>query len=287
MDNLKGKTFVVTGATGRQGSAVVRYLIQGGAQVKGLTGNPQSTKAKRIAAFGAELVTGDMNDLNRLKTVFQGAYGVYSVQNPYTSSFAAEIQQGKNVADAAKAAGIAHIVQGSAGFGEKTGISSWDSKLEIQEYMRSLELPLTVLRPTAFMELIIDPGFYPMASTFHHMPRLVGADKKLTWLAMDDLGAIASRVFNDPQKFIGQDIKLASDLQTINEVRVLYQEVLGRKAPHFPMPEFMFRLFTGDDLIIMWKYLGTANYDWLTTDDTLAILPEAQTVRTWLAMHRS
>jgi uncharacterized protein YbjT (DUF2867 family) len=287
MDNLKGKTFVVTGATGRQGSAVVRHLIQGGAQVKGLTRNPQSKKAKRIAAFGTKLVTGDMNDLSRLKTVFQGASGVYSVQNPYTSSFAAEVQQGKNVADAARATGIAHIVQGSAGFGEKTGIPSWDSKLEIQEYMQSLGLPLTVLRPTAFMELISDPGFYPMASTFHHMPRLMGADKKVTWLAIDDLGAIAAKVFNDPQKYIGQDIKLASDLQTINEVRALYQEALGRKAPHFPMPEFMFRLFTGDDLIIMWKYLRTANYNWFTTDATLAILPEAQTVRTWMAKQKS
>ena len=53
------------------------------------------------------------------------------------------------------------------------------------------------------------------------------------------------------------------------------------------MPEFMFRLFTGDDLIIMWKYLRTANYNWFTTDATLAILPEAQTVRTWLAKQKS
>lgn len=287
MDNLKGKTFVVTGATGRQGFAVTQHLIRNGAQVKGLTRNPQSKKAKRIAALGAELVAGDMNDLSRLKEIFQGASGVYSVQNPYTSSFTAEVQQGKNVADAAKATGVAHIVQGSAGFGEKTGIPSWDSKLEIKEYMQSLELPLTVLRPTAFMELINDAGFYPMASTFHHMPRLMGADKKVTWLAIDDLGAITAKVFNDPQKYIGQDIKLASDLQSINEVRMLHQEVLGKKAPHFPMPEFMFRLFTGDDLIIMWKYLKTANYEWLTTDSTLAILPEAQTVRTWLVQQKS
>lgn len=141
MDNLKGKTFVVTGATGREGSAVVRHLIQGGAHVKGLTRNPQSMKAKRISDLGAELVTGDMNDLNRLKTIFEGASGVYSMQNPYTSSFAAEVQQGKNVADAARATGVAHIVQGSAGFGEKSGIPSWDSKLEIQEYMQSQGCP--------------------------------------------------------------------------------------------------------------------------------------------------
>jgi uncharacterized protein YbjT (DUF2867 family) len=285
MNGVKGKTFVVTGATGRQGSAVVRHLIQAGAQVKALTRSPQSKKAKQIAALGAELVAGDMANPDLLKTLFQGASGVYSVQNPYTSSFAAEVQQGKNVADAAKAAGVAHLVQGSAGLGGKTGIPSWDSKLEIQAYMQSLGLPLTVLRPTAFMELISDPAYYPMASTFHLMPKLMGADKKVTWLAVDDLGAIAAKVFADPQKYIGQDLKLASDLQTINEVRALYQQVLGRKAPHFPMPVFMFRMFTGDDLIIMWNYLRTAMID-VTTEATLAILPEAQTVRTWLARQK-
>lgn len=282
MDNLKGKVFVVTGATGRQGSAVVHHLIKHGAKVKALTRSPQSEKAKRLAALGAEVVAGDMGKLDSLRNLFEGASGVYSVQNPYTSSFAAEVQQGKNVADAAKAAGVAHIVQASAGIGKKTGIPSWDSKLQIQEYIQSLGLPLTVLRPMTFMELITDQGFYPSISTFHLMPKLLGADKKVPWIAVDDLGAIAARVFADPGKYIGQDLKLTSELKTINEVRAIYQEVLGKKAPHFPMPLFMFRLFTGDDLIMMWKYLRTLTLT-VTPQDTYAILPEARTVRTWLA----
>lgn len=285
MDSLKGKTFVVTGATGRQGSAVVRHLLQERAHVKALTRDPHAKKAKQLAVLGAELVTGDMANTDALKKVFRGAAGVYSVQNPYASSIAAEVQQGKNVADAAKAAGVAHVVQGSAGLGKKTGIPSWDSKLEIQEYMNSLRLPLTVLRPASFMELINDPGFYPMASTFHIMPKLMGADKKVPWLAVDDLGSIAAKVFGNPNRYIGQDLQLTSDLQTINEVRALYREVLGKKAPHFPMPLFMFRMFTGDDLIIMWKYLRTATLD-ISTDTTYAILPEAQTVCTWLARQK-
>lgn len=285
MDSLNGKTFVVTGATGRQGSAVVRHLIQEGAHVKALTRNPSSEKANHIKATGVELVMGDMADRETLTNLFQGAAGVYSVQNPYTSSFADEVQQGKNVADAAKATGVVHVVQGSTGFGKKTGIPSWDSKLEIQEYMQSLGLPLTVLRPSAFMEIISDPAYYPMASTFHTMPKLMGADTKVPWLAVDDLGAIAAKVFADPNRYIGQDLKLTSDLKTINEVRELYRQVLGKKPPHFPMPLFLFRMFTGEDLIIMWKYLRNAILD-VTTDGTYAILPEAQTVHTWLAKQR-
>jgi hypothetical protein len=47
------------------------------------------------------------------------------------------------------------------------------------------------------------------------------------------------------------------------------------------MPEFMFRLFTGDDLIKMWKYLRTATLN-VTPEATFAILPEAETIRSWL-----
>lgn len=284
MDSLKGKTFVVLGATGRQGSAVVRHLLREGAMIRAVTRDPQSKKARPLAAFGAgvEIVTGDMGDLETLKSIFRGAAGVFSVQNPYTSSIADEVRQGMNVADAAKAAGVGHVIQASTGFGEKSGIPSWDSKLEIQAYMNSLGLPLTVVRPTAFMELISDPEFYPMAAVFHLMPKLIGPDKKIPWLAVDDLGAITARVFADPQQFIGQDLKLVSDLQSIEAIRAMYLQVLGKKPPHFPMPEFLFRLFTGDDLLIMWRYLGATNFN-ASTDTAFDILPGAQTIQTWLA----
>jgi uncharacterized protein YbjT (DUF2867 family) len=95
-----------------------------GAIVKALTRDPNSKKAKQLMALGAKLVTGDMAKPDALITLFQGAAGIYSVQNPCASSIAAEIQQGKNVADAAKAASVAHIAQGSAGIGKKTGFPS-------------------------------------------------------------------------------------------------------------------------------------------------------------------
>jgi hypothetical protein len=124
-----------------------------------------------------------------------------------------------------------------------------------------------------------------MVSTFHLMPKLMGADTKVPWLAVDDLGAIATKVFADPHQYIGQDLNLAADVQSINEVRALYQQVLGQPAPHFPLPAFMFRLFMGDDLLKLWKYLRTATLD-VTTVATFAILPEAQTVRAWLAQQK-
>jgi hypothetical protein len=107
-------------------------------------------------------------------------------------------------------------------------------------------------------------------------------DKKIPWISADDLGNIAAKAFANPDKYIGQGLKLASDLASIHEVRDIYKELSGKNAPHFPMPLFMFRMFTGDDMIIMWNYLRTAKLN-ITTEETYSILPEAQTIRTWLA----
>ncbi len=80
MASLKGKTFVITGATGRQGSAVVRHLLKEGACVKALTRDPNSKRAQQLTALAAKLVTGDMCNPVALTTLFQGAAGIYSVQ---------------------------------------------------------------------------------------------------------------------------------------------------------------------------------------------------------------
>lgn len=272
---------VVTGATGRQGSSVARTLLRDGWQVRALTRNPASEKAQALAALGADVVQGDMTDRQSLEHVFDSAYGVFSVQNPYLSSPDSEIQQGKLVANLAKEAGVQHLVYASAGVGKPTGVGSWDSKLAVEAHMKALGIPLTVLRPMAFMELMTDKDFYPAVSTWHLMPRLMGETRPVVWLAASDMGAIVTRVLAAPEQYIGQDIKLASDVKTLEECRWLYRDILGKKPPRFRMPLWLFKRFVGDDLPTMWTWLRTADLE-LNTGPTLAIYPEALTVESWL-----
>ncbi len=286
MDADEKRTIVVTGATGRQGSAVTRHLLEAGWRVRALTRNPKRSKALALADLGAELVQGDMGDRASLQVAFQGAYGIYSVQNPMISGLEAEVRQGKLVAEVAKQAGIKHLVYGSAGLGVKgTGIGSWESKLVIEEHMKALDIPLTILRPMAFMELMTDKAFYPAVSTWHVMPKLMGPSKKVAWLCTDDLGAIASKAFAEPQRFIGKDLKLASDVQSIDECRAIYRSVMGKAPRRFPMPIWLFQRFVGTDLTTMWRWLRTASID-LDTGPTRAIHPEAYTVEAWLRSQR-
>jgi uncharacterized protein YbjT (DUF2867 family) len=278
---------VVTGATGRQGGAVARHLLSDDWRVRVVTRRPDGPAARALAALGAEVVRADMMKKSELMPAFRDAYGVYSVQNFMLGGTDAEIMQGKNVADAARATGVQHIVYGSAGTGATdTGIGSWNSKLTVAAYIRALGLPLTVLRPMAFMELMTDRDFFPPVSTWSLMPRLMGADRPVGWVCVDDLGAIAARAFAEPGRFVDAEVDLASDVQSIAECRQIWSDVFGRPPRRIPMPVWMFRRFVGSDLLTMWRWLGAAQLDFDPTP-TRRLLPTALTVREWLVRRRS
>ena len=170
--------------------------------------------------------------------------------------------QGRNVAAAAADAGVSHLVYGSAGPGTPgTGVAPWDVKLEVAAYARSRGLPLTVLRPMAFMELLTDKDLYPPVAAWHLMPRLVGGDRPLPWLSAEDLGAIAARAFGDPTTFVGADISLAAEVCTLSQCRDIWRRVTGRNPRRFPMPVWLFERFVGPDLTRMWRWLATHDID--------------------------
>jgi uncharacterized protein YbjT (DUF2867 family) len=271
---------VVCGATGRQGGAILRHLLAGGWPVRALTRSPDGPKAQALRDAGAEVVGADMADRESLDRAFAGAYGVFNVQNPQIAGYDGEVTQGRTVADAARAAGVAHLVYGSAGMGTRTGVPSWDSKVVIADHMRQLGLPITILRPMAFMELMTDKDFYPQVSVWHVMPKLMGWDRPLPWLAADDVGVIGAAAFGDPGRFIGRDIPLAGDVKTLAECRQLWAE-RGRAQRGFPMPVWLFERVAGKDLPTMWQWLRSEEVP-LDTGPTREVHPTARTMPEWL-----
>ncbi|MCP2244105.1 NmrA/HSCARG family protein [Lentzea aerocolonigenes] len=273
---------VVTGATGRQGGAVARHLLADGWRVRALTRDPASAAAAKLSSSGAEVVRADMDDIATLRPAMVGAQGVFSVQNPMISGLDGEVRQGRAVGDAAAEAGVRHVVYASAGPGVPgTGVGQWDNKLVVREHLESLGLPLTVLRPMAFMELMTDKDFYPPVSMWHLMPKLVGVDRPLPWLCADDVGAVAAKVFAEPGRFVGAEVPLCADVRTIDECRALWRKVTGRALRGFPMPIWLFHRFVGDDLTKMWRWLH-ANPVVADPSATRAIVPSVKTVEQWL-----
>jgi uncharacterized protein YbjT (DUF2867 family) len=269
---------VVTGATGRQGGAVARCLLADGWRVRGVTRSPDSNAARKLAAVGVQVVRADMADPDGMREACAGTYGAFSVQNPMISGEEGEIVQGRNVVDAAADTGVSHLVYGSAGPGiPGTGVAAWDAKLEVAEHARRRGLPLTVLRPMAFMELMTDKNLYPPVAAWHLMPRIVGEGRPIPWLSAADLGAIAARAFADPASYVGADLALAADLRTLSECRAIWRRVTGRNPRRFPMPVWLFERFTGPDLTRMWRWLATHDVD-VDQSQTRAHHPKAATV---------
>jgi uncharacterized protein YbjT (DUF2867 family) len=192
-----------------------------------------------LGQFGAEVVKADTSDPVSLERAFAGVHGVFSVQNHHISGYEGEVRQGKQVAEAAKRVGVSQLVYSGAGPGVKgSGVGSWETKLEVAAYIRTLDLPATILHPTAFMELMTEPKFYPPASVWHLMPKIMGPARLVGWLTVEDLAVIAAKAFGDPDSFIGREVMLASDVQSIDGCRAIWGEVKGRPPRRFPMPRW-------------------------------------------------
>ena len=128
---MRDQPILVTGATGQQGGATARRLLAGGCPVRALVRDPGGQTATALARAGAELVVGDMDDRASLDRAARGAHGVFSVQPAFIAPDFAEheLQRGRNLADAARAADVRHLVYASVASADRaTGIPHWELK---------------------------------------------------------------------------------------------------------------------------------------------------------------
>lgn len=94
------KHIVVTGATGKQGGATVKALLERGHQVSIVTRNPNSQAAGEWTKQGVELIRADFEKINDLIRAFRNKDAVYAMTTPSEAGTDAETQQGFNLIDA-------------------------------------------------------------------------------------------------------------------------------------------------------------------------------------------
>ena len=232
---MNGKLIAVTGATGQQGGAVTRKLLADGWKVRALTRDLDKPAARELDSLGAELVPGDMDNHAELDAAFQDVYGVFSVQNFWIPNVGSEgeIRQGKNVADAAKAAGVQHLVYSSVGSAHRgMGQKHFDSKWQIEQYIHSLGLPYTILRPVFFMENHNWSRAYILNGTFTGMG--LRPEKEVQSLAVEDIGAFVALAFANRDEYLGKTIELAGDALTESQLADTFAKVIGRPVKLTP-----------------------------------------------------
>jgi len=253
---IQSKPILVTGATGQQGGAVARALLGKGQKVRVMTRHPE--KAASLTQAGAEIVQGDLTDQANLQMALRGVYGVFAMSTPFEAGMEAEVRQGIMLADAAKQAGIAHYVYTSVGSAHRdTGIPHFDSKWRVEQHIRQIGLPATILRPVWFMENFTTFA-KPSAEGVLMLPMKPAT--KLAMVALKDIGEFGAAAFLRPKDFLGQAIDLAGDELTMPETAALLTKAMGRPIRFQEFPIDQAEATMGHDLAMMFRWFNEVGY---------------------------
>lgn len=227
-------TILVFGATGQQGGSVANALLHDGWPVRVMVRNPSSPASLALKEAGAEIVTGSFDDIAAMRRAMTGVYGVFSVQPSSpggTVTDEEEVRYGKTIASLAVECGVRHLVysSGSAVGNTPTGVAHFDTKAEIERHIRTLPVNATIVRPAAFMELLVMPGFGLDEGHFHFFMQPEGS---MQLVAVEDIGNIVAAIFAQPERFAGKTFDIASDVVTGRQLQELFSAAAGRPVPY-------------------------------------------------------
>ncbi len=252
---------LLTGATGNQGGAVVNHLLASDEafDVRGLTRDASTDRAQRLADRGVTVVEGDLSDPESLRGPVGDADTVFAVTNFWAHGYDAQVRQGENLAEVAAEEGVDQFVfSGVGSHAENTGVPHFDSAGEIDERIRELDLPYTILGPVfffenleAFAEDIFEDGQIAL-------PLAEGVP--LQMVAVDDIGHAATVALEHPEEFVGEAVDLAGDEATLAETAETLAAVTGREveAVHVPI-EDAYDSF-GEEFTVMCEWFNEVGY---------------------------
>jgi uncharacterized protein YbjT (DUF2867 family) len=249
-------TVVVTGATGKQGGAVARQLLERGHKVRAVTRDPNSPHAKTLEKAGATIVTSALDDTKALTKALEGATSLFAITTPF-GGVAAEVQQGVAAVDAAKAANAHLVFTSVANANRHTGVPHFDSKYQVEGHIARTNARATILAPVYFMENLYFVK-EQLAKGIYAVP--IPPNKPLAQIAVEDIGAVAVRVLEDPARFTGKRIDLAGDELTGNETIAILSRVTGRSFGYFQVPLGVVRDRMGDEYVRMYEWFDRVGY---------------------------
>ena len=253
------KTIAVVGATGAQGGGLVRAILadpQGGFAARAITRDVNSDKAKALAALGAEVVAGDVDDEASLARAFAGAHGAFCVTF-FWAHFKPEIEiaQARNMARAAKAAGLSHVIWSTLEdtrtivppasmptLLDQYKVPHFDAKGEADQFFRESGVPTTYLYASYYWDNLIYFGAHPAEGPDGNIYFTLPTGKaKMAGVAAEDIGRVAYGIFKAGAKYAGQKVGVAGEHLTGAEMAAKLSAALGKDIRHNAMSPEAYR----------------------------------------------
>ncbi|MET8537943.1 NmrA/HSCARG family protein [Streptomyces sp. NPDC005065] len=217
-------TVTVLGATGGQGGHVVAALLAQGVPVRAVVRDASEQRAHALAGQGVEVVEGDMSDVASLTAAFTGVDAAFGLTTPFEAGLDAEVRQGEAIIEAARRAGLPHLVMASVASADRhTGIPHFETKARVEAALTASEIPATVVAPSYFYDNAYGSVDEIAAGV---MTTGVPADKPLQQVSRRDYGLLVAAVIADRERWLGQRIEVAGDEPTPAQMA----EVIGRVA---------------------------------------------------------
>ncbi len=253
------RNVLVTGATGQQGGAVARALLARGHRVKALTRKPDNEAAQRLASAGAVVEAGDLGDAASVMKAAGGVDTLFLMGNSYEAGIEEETRQGIIAADAAKAAGVGHLIYSSvANADKKTGVPHFDSKYLVERHIAGLGIPYTISAPVAFMENIVMPrSVSALRQGVHAFP--MPAKRVLQLVALADIGAFVAALAERRERVFGQRFDFAGDELSGEEQAKILAQATGRAVNYQEIPIAAVRQ-QSEDLALMAEWFDRVGY---------------------------
>lgn len=307
------KIIAIVGATGAQGGGLAHAILsdpQSEFKVRALTRNVNSDKAKALAKLGAEVVAADIDDVESIKKAFTGAYGAYAVTN-FWEHFSPEKEtaQAKNMADAALAAGVKHIIWSS--FEDtrkwiplednrmptllgKYKVPHFDSKGESDVFFQRPGLSATIMYTSFYWDNFIHFGMGPkigpdgkLAITFPM------GNRKLPGIAAADIGKCAYGIFKAGEKYKGKTIGIAGDHTTGVQMAASLSRALGKEVKYNGVPADVYRSFGfpgADEMGNMFQFKHDFEADYTgarSLEVSRSLNPSLQSFDDWVEQHKA
>ena len=307
------KIIAVVGATGSQGGGLVNAILNdasGEYQARAITRDVNSEKAQALAAAGAEVVAGDLDDQESIERAFKGAYGAYCVTFFWAHfSTEKENQHATNMANAAKAAGVQHVIWSTLEdtrnwlsindermptLQEKYNVPHYDAKGEMDHVFTELGLPVTFFRTSFYWDNLYMFGMFPPKGEdgIYAMAFPMG-DHPIPSIGAEDIGPCALGIFKRGSFYIEDTVGIAAENLTCKDMAATLSKVLGVDVQYNAVPADVYRGFGfpgADDIGNMFQIWADFEKEYVANrsiETTRKLHPSLQSFEQWLIKHKS